>query len=103
MGKVEKLRTASGVDQGPDVDVAGGDDAVEGRRHGLEALELLQSLDIGLRRRHIRLAGFIIGVLLVDVLLGHGVLQPQRLPTLRGHPRELQVGLGLLQTCPGLI
>src|SRR6185437_15909646 len=49
-GEVKKLAARAGVDQRADVDVARGDDAVEGGEHVLEAGQLAEPPDVGLRR-----------------------------------------------------
>jgi len=54
---MKKLRAASSGDQDPDVDVAVEMTPSKGDHDRLEALELLQALDIGLGRVHIRPAG----------------------------------------------
>ena len=103
LGDVEDLGAGPGVDEGADLGVARRDDAVVGRRDLLEVLQLRQAVDVGLGGDDRRLAGGVVGRLLVDVLLRHGVLRAELLPAVGADPGDLIVGAGLLQGGPGLV
>src|SRR5581483_6090277 len=87
---------AARVDQIADVDVAPGDDAGERRHYALEALELAQPLDVGVRGGEVRLGLRVAAFLLIELLLRHRVALAQRLPALVRAAREREARGGLL-------
>src|SRR4051812_28639078 len=88
--------TAAGYDESAVVDVARGDDAGKGRDDFLEALQLLQSLYVGLRRIYISLARIQGRLLLIELLCGDDFLIHQFLPARQCCTREFGVGDSLL-------
>ena len=100
-GEVEELRASgavfAGVDEGADVGVAGGDDAVEGGVDFFEGLELLEAADGG----HGGLDGGFFGGGVahgdVGLLLGDGVGLEQILVAGGGGVGEVEVGLGAFE------
>ena len=76
-GEVEELPVGAGIDEGADVDIARGDDAVKGRIDAFEADELFEALDVGLRGLHLGGGGGGLGGEVVGVLLGDGVALEQ--------------------------
>ena len=93
-GDVEELLGgAARSDQRADVGVARGDHAGERRVDGLEALQLLEPLDVGVRGQHRGLLRFVAAVGVVEVLPRHRVGLDQILVALGGRPRQALVRL----------
>ena len=100
--QLARLGRRPGLDQGADIGIARGDDAVERRVDALEPLQILQAADIG----RVRLDGgglrAEIADLLVGFLLGHGLGLQQRLPARRRRLREVEVRLRGVELGPRL-
>ncbi len=80
------------LDQRSDVDVAGGDDAVERRDDVGERLQRFQTVEVGLCRLNLGVLRVRVALLLVDGLLRHRRRVAQRVPALRGHVRQRLIG-----------
>ena len=91
-----------GVDQGADVGVAGGHDAVERRSQALEIGKHFEPIDVGLGRLGKGLLDREVAGLFIDGLLGHRVGSTQRLPALCRHQSQRLARLGAGQRRLGL-
>src|SRR5580692_3352040 len=93
----------AGVNQLPNVGVAGGDDAIEGRVDFREGLQIFETLYVERRRVHGCFFGGEITTRIVHILLGNriGVLQTF-IPIVRDL-RKAQVCLGSVQVGAGLL
>ena len=90
-GDVEELfGVAAGIDQGADVDVPRGDDAVERRLDPPERVQLLEPLDVRARRFHRRLLGLQVAVGVVEILPRHRIASNQV---------AISLGRGVRQPC----
>ncbi len=97
MEELVRLGGGAGVDEGADVGIARGDDAVERGDDALVALQLLEAADVGLLRGGGGFFGGEVAGDLVGLLHGDGVLGDERLPADVGGGGELLVGLRALE------
>ena len=82
-------------DQRTDIDVAGGDHAVEWGHDIREPLLRFQPVDVCLGRLDLRRLDTRVALLFIDGLLRHGAGGAERIPPLGGHFRQCEVRLGL--------